>query len=173
MVMAERLAKLDSVTLWCGVTLTRGDIERFLVKIEDGALDACWRWTGGRTQGYGSFRASRRSMAAHIVAYELFRGRVPSGMVLDHTCHNGDAECGGGSACAHRSCVNPSHLEAVTRGENVARSLHTLRIDDYHRAITQCPSGHDYSGTNLHVKRSGARVCRACQRERMRRLYRS
>lgn len=59
----------------------------------------CWTWIGPH----------QRIGFAHRVAYELSVGPVPDGMELDHLCGN-------------RGCVNPGHLEPVTRRENVMRS---------------------------------------------------
>jgi hypothetical protein len=52
---------------------------------------------------------------AHRVAYEQFVGTVPDGLELDHLCEN-------------KACVNPGHLEPVTRSENVRRGWPTRRL---------------------------------------------
>jgi hypothetical protein len=70
-----------------------------------------WLWTGARNHAnYGTgAKAHGETMPAHRASWELFRGPIPSGLVIDHLCRK------------HR-CVNPDHLEPVTTRENVLRS---------------------------------------------------
>src|SRR5579875_211929 len=73
--------------------------------------DSCWLWTGAVTSsGYGSVGHSGRARSTHRLAYELLTGDIPSGLTIDHLCRN-------------KLCCNPKHLEPVTIGENVRRSL--------------------------------------------------
>lgn len=60
--------------------------------------------------GYGRFMPSntRTPVLAHVYAYERLIGPRPRGLDLHHTCEN-------------PGCVNPSHLEPLTRSEHVAR----------------------------------------------------
>ncbi len=110
--------------------------------------------------GYGRARRRGRTVLAHRASYEMHVGPIPSGMVLDHICHNQDASCPGGSACLHRRCVNPDHLEPVTQRENLFRSEKTpARIN---AEKTTCPHGHPYDAANTYRRRSGARDCRRC-----------
>lgn len=72
----------------------------------------CWLWTASLTgAGYGQISdPDRRShpLLAHRVSYALHVGPVPDGMDLDHLCRV-------------PSCINPRHLEPVTRSENLRR----------------------------------------------------
>lgn len=73
----------------------------------------CWRWTSTTNRsGYGVFGISRRGQSAHRVAYEWFVGPIGFRLQLDHLCRV-------------RNCVNPSHLEPVTAGENIRRARGT------------------------------------------------
>lgn len=143
-------------------------VEQRLLAMVDKTGSECWLWTGCLGgQGYGWLRVNGRSVPAHRVSYELFVGPVPEGLTLDHTCHNDDESCPGGDACLHRRCVNPAHLEPVTRGENVMRGRGFSRVN---AAKTHCPKGHRYSATNTYTPPgTNHRKCRRCTYENARR----
>jgi hypothetical protein len=73
------------------------------------ATDDCWLWTASLRDGYGQVRVGTSVRQAHLVIYELLIGAVPVGLDLDHLCRD-------------RRCVNPAHLEPVTRQTNLLRS---------------------------------------------------
>lgn len=73
-------------------------------------LGRCWVWTAGINQmtGYGRFARHHGDMVdAHRYSCELANGPIPEGLHVHHKCHL-------------RHCVNPAHLEAVTRSQNMA-----------------------------------------------------
>lgn len=126
---------------------------RIASKIND--TGTCWLWTGATNgKGYGSvgILGSGTSALAHRHVYELLVAEIPDGLALDHLC-------------MVKSCVNPEHLEPVTREENASR---------YARTITHCAKGHELAGDNLVTltRKSGTvrRVCRACRAQAMRDL---
>lgn len=69
----------------------------------------CWIWTQHiDASGYGHAWANGRTQKAHRVMYERTHGPIPAGLELDHLCRN-------------RACVNPEHLEPVSKAINVQR----------------------------------------------------
>jgi len=74
------------------------------VAVSDGA--SCWEWQGRVTpNGYGRVKSGERMVMAHRFSYEDKVGAIDDGLFIDHKCHN-------------RRCVNPAHLQVVTRKEN-------------------------------------------------------
>ena len=109
----------------------------------------CWDWLGAKSQaGYGRItlptgKTWGRTDWAHRVSYETFVGPIPAGLDLDHLCRN-------------TSCVNPEHLEPVTRAEN----LHRVAV-----SRTHCAHGHEFTEENTRILPRGRR-CKACERRR-------
>lgn len=133
--------------------LTEEVSARFLAKValpED--ADGCMVWIACRGKnGYGRFGLGGGWVYAHRVAYELFVGKIPPGLVIDHLCRN-------------RACVRPDHLSPVTNRDNIL-APGSLSWAAAKAAQTHCVrGGHLLTGENL-VRRSvarGVRDCRAC-----------
>lgn len=125
----------------------------------------CWVWLGTKnSDGYGKTLVGRTKRGkgaqpvrryAHRVAFFLAGGTLPEGADLDHLCRN-------------RACVNPAHLEPVSRKENVARGLlpGLMRNPTWRpkrKLVRVCKHGHNMTGDNVRVS-GGRRVCVACKR---------
>lgn len=144
---AARLRRTGSPTGVARET-TLGSFWKRVKKMDSG----CWEWQGYILKsGYGQIASRVRptpsgTRLAHRVSYELVKGEIPDGLQLDHLCRN-------------KICVNPDHLEPVTRHENVRRGLHgVLR--------THCIYGHELTAENtLYDEKTNCRRCKKCSRE--------
>lgn len=160
---AENLVRGNSKSCGC----KRGELIRkpFMSYVEINKISGCWEWTGGKSQsGYGCARNpnTSKSEGAHRVSYMIHIGEIPKGLEIDHLCNN-------------RSCVNPEHLEAVTREVNYDRCRENVRrvAKDMAAAITHCPQGHAYDEKNTYIewnvkKQKNIRHCRECGKLRAR-----
>lgn len=133
-----------------------------LLKRSRAGSGSCHVWTGHiDPDGYGKVSIDGRSGYAHRAAYQAYVGLIPQGMQIDHLCHSEDPECGGGSDCRHRRCINPLHLEAVTARENSIRANNSFVSINARK--THCNSGHPFEPGNTYVRTNGSRKCRTCQ----------
>ena len=104
--------------------------ERFEPKVMFEPMSGCWLWIAALSPyGYAAFSVGGRAgrmVPGHRWSYEHFVGPIPEGLTLDHLCRV-------------RGCVNPWHLEPVTRGENVMRGFGPAAIA---ARATHCQRGH-------------------------------
>lgn len=129
-------------------------IDVFWSKVDVRSPDECWTWQLGRNaEGYGkvswSGRLNSGTGLAHRVAWVVSGGTLGPEDTIDHMCRN-------------RPCCNPTHLRVLSRSENSSNNGFKIR--------THCPSGHAYDETNTYVSPRGHRSCRACSRERQRKV---
>lgn len=116
--------------------------DRLFSRVTKDSNSGCWNWTGALSHGYGLMAIGNgRQRLTHRLSYELLVGPIPTGLELDHLCKN-------------TACLNPAHLEPVTRAENLRRS------DSWggrNSRKTHCPRGHQLiAGTD------NGRVHRRC-----------
>ena len=118
----------------------------------------CWLWNGTKDwNGYGKIRFNNKMQYVHRVAFQLFKGPLAKGLVVDHICNI-------------KSCVNPIHLQLITQTANVLRSNAFSGIN--HRKQF-CPKGHKLQIPNLdpsELKRGGRR-CLICSQQQHRNSY--
>ncbi|MET0724355.1 MAG: HNH endonuclease signature motif containing protein [Tardiphaga sp.] len=111
------ILKHDKLLLRCGkFEMPTGVYKRHARPLKDRLLDlcipepnsGCWIFMGCLHQlGYGRIAKKKNEHEyAHRAAFEVFRGRIPKGMHVLHTC---DVPC----------CVNPDHLWLGTHKDNM------------------------------------------------------
>jgi hypothetical protein len=124
--------------------------ERLPVRFWDRATPepntGCWLWTGGVYQGTqrGRIVINGEHHIAYRLAYEAAVGPIAEGLTADHKC------------CTP-ACVNPSHLQVVSFGDNTA----LVSIRDDRRRGGKCARGHARS-----VCAGRVGNCRECERDR-------
>lgn len=133
----------------------RPAIERWAEQVDK--TPTCWNWTGAKQSGgYGRFGLGGRGgkvVLVHRWTYEYFVGPIPDGLTIDHLCRN-------------TSCVNPAHMEVVTRQVNARRgNPNTDKV--------RCKHGHALTDDNVYVSpsRPTVRDCIKCRRARRRARY--
>lgn len=138
-------------------------LPRFHAKYRVLPATGCWEWTAARSRAgsYGSIGVPPYKpypmQLAHRIAYELFSGDIPAGLVVDHRCGN-------------KGCVNPEHLQAIPFAENLMRGSDPA----YHPvALDYCRHGHEWTPENTTYSKGGTRLCRECNRLECRRAYKA
>jgi hypothetical protein len=87
----------------------------------------CLRWTGNHNEkGYGRVYHKGKVVKVHRLLWELDRGPIPEGMVLDHTCQTKD-------------CVMLDHMQllSVSDHNKVGHQRGELKTAQMHKRFTR------------------------------------
>lgn len=89
---------------------------RFMRSYEICRDTGCWIWNSSKYKnGYGWIKAFGKVVSAHRFAYELYNGKIKSGMQILHQCDR-------------RDCVNPDHMRVGTHKENMREAAERGRM---------------------------------------------
>lgn len=126
---------------------SKSTAERFAEKVRIEDTCGCHVWIGQKTHdGYGKFWFDGQKRYAHRLAIMWHTSVNRPDMEVDHLCKN-------------PACVNPHHLEYVTKRENWLRSDSPSAVN---KRKTHCSRGHALEGRNLY-RNGDRRECRTCK----------
>lgn len=109
----------------------------------------CWIWLKHKdTSGYGRIYWKEKEIGAHCFSYIFYIGDIPINFEIDHLCRR-------------RDCVNPDHLEAVTKQINIRRGKGPAAK---HAKQTHCYNGHEFNEKNSRLE-GGRRRCKICKKQ--------
>ena len=105
--------------------------------------------------------SGKKINGAHRVSYEIFKGKIPEGLFVCHSCDV-------------KRCVNPDHLWVGTQQDNMMDHLKKGLAKGASK--THCIRGHDLNNSaNISqapsIKSRGLRRCLPCRREASRLKY--
>lgn len=143
--------------------------ERLEKNIDKASASECWIWQGPTDAPNPSYPAyvlpricahdplessKSRSTYAHRVAYMIYIGPIPKGLVVHRSCHN-------------YLCCNPAHLQLATRREaGTMKNPEKLVQPRIKRPRSHCKHGHLLDQQNVYTSPNGVASCRTCTRQR-------
>lgn len=81
-------------------------------------ISKCWEWQGDlhpNGYAYTTKYENRKKSHVHRISYEIFKGEIPKGLYVCHSCDN-------------RKCINPQHLWIGTAKENMQDAKNKGRL---------------------------------------------
>lgn len=96
-------------------------LAKFAIEVKVDRRTGCWHWPLAlTTKGYGRICWDGSHRYAHRWLYEQVTGEeVPRDLEMDHVYSRG---------CRYKDCVRPSHLEPVTKSENMQRAFQARKL---------------------------------------------
>lgn len=123
----------------------------FFAKISPEPNTGCWLWCGyAMDNGYGQQKLRQKNWLAHRMSWATFRGPIPSGLNVCHTCDN-------------RLCVNPEHLFLGTHKDNHDDMTRKGRRVVHNLNQPTCGKGHPFTPANTR-QHGTKRQCKECNR---------
>ena len=88
----------------------------FIEKVTPEPNSGCWLWLGNYNRdGYGMMCVAGKTVSAHRISWQLFKGESAGPLLVCHRCDN-------------PSCVNPDHLFLGTASDNQQDSIRKGRF---------------------------------------------
>ena len=88
----------------------------------------CWECCSHKStssSGYPTLHRQGKTQLAHRYIYQMFKGEIPSGLVIRHTCDN-------------KKCINPDHLILGTYRENTQDYMERqYNVDEFMRKVKE------------------------------------
>lgn len=144
--------------------------DKMLAKVLPMPNGGCWLWTGnyhwkrpypGNRYGYLGIKQADgkwRTRHAHRAMWAALHGWPSKDRCVCHTCDT-------------PLCVNPAHLYLGTMADNMRDRDERRRNHNLNR--THCKFGHPFDAQNTYIKPDGARSCKTCKSNQVKRRWRT
>lgn len=102
--------------------------KRFFAKVHP-QPNGCWEWQGATRGPYGTVKIHHEFYRAHRVSYRIYKGRIPKGLHVLHSCDN-------------PLCVRPSHLRTGTNADNMQDKADRGRVKGERNHMSKLTEAH-------------------------------